>query len=339
MARKSWETAIGGPTVDPVDSDLLLSEKISERKRKQIARQEEEDEAAHTARMAELAKKTATSEAAVEKSGEKKEESGGIKVDGAFKLGTIDWQQEQKERIAERDRLREQAEESAAHQQQVSEELREKLHAAEIDVLKTSFNAQMQLITEMIKQNASKGSFAEQLNAAREIAKDLGFSQGKPNGGDLMIQIELKKLDFEQAKALRELTRAEKAEQRKWEMEIRRLDEEKEERKARLANDEKRLEFFKGAPKVLGEAIGQAILAGGVNKPISGKTGKAQHYEMPAEQGEGGSTVCPQCESEIGVGPTARLAVCSNCGTKITIKRTQPREKQEDTQPPDENEE
>jgi len=327
MAKvKTWEAAIGERTHDPADEDVLLSDKVSERRRKQITRQEEEDEAAHRARMAELAKKTVTSEAAVEKSGEKKDESVGFKITGGMNLGNIDYPAMLQKQIDERDELRRQAEESAGRQQQVSEELREKLHASEMEVLKTSFTAQMQLLTKMIESNASRGGFAEQLAAARETAKELGFSQGQPNGGSEMIQLELKKLDFEQAVALRRLNREEKESDKKWQLELRRLDDEREVRKAELARDAKKDEMFAKAPEVLGRAFGRAIVeSGGDSGDI---TEQPQHPvgKMPgitAGIGQSGETECIKCQQPVAVGATARKAVCANCGATYPIKRVQ----------------
>ena len=329
MARKEWESAVGEPATNPADPDVLLGDKVSERRRRQIERQEELDEAKHTTTMAELKKKETSAEVSTEKAGEKKEESG-FKVTGGMHLGNIDYQAMMQKQVEERDELRKEAEQAAANQQQISDNLRERLHVAEMQVLKTSFEAQMQLLTKMIEGSASKGGFAEQLTAAREMAKELGFSQGSPNGGTEMIQIELKKLDFEHQMAMRKMNKDDKSEERRWQLELRRLDDEREGRKAELAQREKRDELFANAPKYLGGAIAQGIIAsqgkgGGVaeeapagTKAPRGKQGP--HFE--AGKGESGEGECPGCNQPIAIGSTARVAVCANCGEKVPIIRT-----------------
>ncbi len=330
MAKKEWESAIGEPATNPGDSDVLLGDKVSDRRRKRIDRQEELDTAEHAAKMAKLEKEKTSSEVATEKTGEKKAEPSGFKITGGMNLGNIDYQAMMQKQVDERDVLRKEAEQAAANQQQVSDDLRERLHSSEMQVLKTSFDAQMQLLTKMIESNASKGGFAEQLTAAREIAKELGFSQGSPNGGTELIQIEFKKLDFEHQMAMRKMGKDDKAEERRWQLELRRLDDEREARRAELAQKEKRDDIFAQTPKMIGAAIGQGIMAnqskgGGVAEEVSpepkapkGKQG--QHVE--AGWGEAGEIPeCPGCDQPIAIGSTATKAVCANCGKSFPIRR------------------
>ncbi len=319
MLKKDYLLALGERSVNPMDTDELLKSKISERKRKEIERQEELDEATHDARLAKAKKETATSEAAVEKSGERQEGSGGIRL-----TGTINYPEMLEKQIADRDNLRVEAEQAAANQQQISENLRERLHASELLVMKTGFEAQMQMLGKLIESNATKGGIVEQLTAARALAEEIGYQKGTPGGGSEMIQVELKKLDFEQAIALRKLAKEDKAEERRWQMEIRRLDDEREVAKAKLAQEEKKMAFLNQAPNVLGAAIGRGIAeAGGIDAPAT-ISRKAKHYELPVPMGQGGNTNCPECQADVGVGPTARTAVCAKCETKISIKRVQP---------------
>jgi len=329
MAKKAWEAAIGEPATNPGNADLLLSDKVSERKRKQITRQEEEDEAAHQARMAKLAKETATSEAAVEKTSEKKEEGGigGFKITGGMNLGNIDYPAMLQKQIDERDDLRKQAEETAGRQQQISDELRERLHVSEMQVLKTSFEAQMQLLTKMIEANASKGGFTEQLTAAREIAKELGFEKGATGAGSSeMIQVELKKLDFEHQVAMRKMAKDDRAEERRWKLELRRLDDERTAKTEELAQARERNAMFAKAPEMIGTAFAKGLAASGGETEVASDpppVRKGQAQAITAGIGEGGEAKCSQCGQPVAVGPTAGTAVCASCGAKYPIRRVQ----------------
>jgi len=324
MTKQPWESAIGERTENPADGDALLAQSKSDRERKRITRQEQIDDAEHAARMAKLAKETVISEAAMEKTGEKKEESssGGFKITGGMNLGNIDYPAMLQKQIDERDELRKQAEDVAGRQQQISDELRERLHASEMQVLKTSFEAQMQILTKMIEANASKGGFTDQLTAAREIAKELGYERGAPSGGSEMIQIELKKLDFEHQVAMRRMGKEDKAEERRWQLDLRRLDDEREAKTAELALVRERNEMFAKAPEMIGTAVAKGLMAsGGETEGVPTPKGVGQ--AITAAVGEGGEAECVQCHQPVAVGPTARMAVCAGCGAKYPIKRVQ----------------
>ena len=280
--------------------------------------------------MAELRKKEKSAESAVEKAGEKKAEAGGIKVEGAVKLGTIDYQAMLQQQMAERDDLRKQAEDAASKQAAISDELREKLHASEMQVLKTSFDAQMQVLTKMIEANASKGGFTEQLTAARAIADELGYQRGTTGGnGSEMIRIELKKLDFEHQVAMRRMAKEDKAEERKWQLELRRLDDERAAKRQELAQDAERNELIAKTPQVIANAFAQGLMAnqgkgGRVTEEAPSGTkaprGEKGHH-VEAGWGETGEVECPSCNQPIAIGSTAQTAVCTTCGERVPIRR------------------
>jgi len=85
------------------------------------------------------------------------------------------------------------------------------------------------------------------------------------------------------------------------------------------------MEYFAQAPTMIGEVIGAALTqSGGNGAPVTSKRKSKQEYELTVPQGEAGVTSCPGCKAEVGVGATARSAVCANCNTRISIKRVQP---------------
>lgn len=250
---------------------------------------------------------------------EEREMESGIKTKGEFDLGKFNVQDILQQQIADRDELKRQAEESASRQQVVSDDLREKLHAAEMEVLKTSFNAQMQTLTKMIEANAAKGTFMEQYQATRNMAQELGFNLPQA-GGDFQAQVELKKLDFEQNLQLRKFTREEKRADRDFQRQLRVDEDEREFKRKEAERSEKRDQMFASAPEVIGRAVGSALVQGqGAGaEPAKGRS-RGRHVE--AGFGDAGETECPSCGQPIGIGPTARTAVCGNCGTRIPIRR------------------
>lgn len=327
MAKKDFLLAMGERSVNPGDTDELLRSKISERKRKEIARQEELDEAEHKTKMAKLKKDETSAEAAVEKSGEKKEETGGFKTTGEVKMGVIDLQAERQQAIQDLKDLKKDQEETLKTVGQENQQLREKIHEQEMKVISTSFEAALASVKEKLE---SKGTVAEQIAGIRAMAKELGMAQPEPGVGDPALQLQMLELKHAEAAREREF---------QWQMQKHQedLEEQREKRKdekairlGELAREEKRDDMVAKAPQYIGGAIAQGLLANqgkgrGVaeeaateTKAPRGKQGK--HVE--AGWGESGEVECPGCNQPIAIGPTARTAVCANCGERVPIRRT-----------------
>jgi len=192
-------------------------------------------------------------------------------------------------------------------------------------VMKTGFEAQMQMLGKLIESNAAKGGILEQLTMAKEMAKELGFVQGQPNGGSEMIQVELKRLDFEHQTAMRQMSRDDKAEERRWQIELRRLDDERDGKREELAQSRERNEMFAKAPELIGTAIAKGMLASGGGAEVASKPASKGSMPVTAGIGESGEFECVQCHQPVAIGPTARQAVCATtgCGAKYHIQRVQ----------------
>lgn len=244
-----------------------------------------------------------------------------VDISGSIKLGNIDYGEIVQKAEAERDRLREQAEEQARTQAGVNEDLRRELHEKEMQVLKISFEAQMQVLTKMIESNASRGSFMDQYNATIEMAKTLGFSQ-PTTGGDLTTQIELKKMEFEQTRELRRLAREDKQADREFQRQLNRDAREAKRDEQEAERQVKRDEMFASFPQRIGGAIAKGMVESGEGGGVSERPG-GKSYHIEVGSGESGEVECPSCGKSIGIGPTARSAVCAGCGTRFTVKRTE----------------
>lgn len=329
---KEWQVAIGDPVRNPEDEDVVLSNTINDSKRRRIKRQEEVDEAEHQAKMAELKSRTNRAENASEKKEEKSSDSG-FQLKGGLNLGSIDVQEIFQQRIQERDDLRQQAESAAAQQQQISEDLRERLHQAEMNVLKTSFDAQMEILKKLIEGQASRGTFEQQVQSARETAQMLGYVAPKETGsGNLELEIRLKEMEFNNTLTLRKMDEESKARDREFQRQLRRDEEEREDRKKAQEREDKKAEYFANTPKILGAAIGQAIRDGAVeggSNNISSSS-KSASPVIQAGIGEAGETDCINCGNPIAIGATARSAKCVSCGANYPIRRVQ---SQEETAP------
>lgn len=319
--KKEWMAGLGEAKGNPMGTDELLQSKISERRRKEIEREEEKADAKHEADMAEWRRKKESAEKETEKIESKTATppEPPIKVTGEIGFGKIDYQQMMQEAQVERDRLRRDAEEQAKTLAGINEDLREKMHLAEIKVLETTLNAQIQQLGKMVELSASKKSFMQEYNDALEVSKALGLARPSSETSDLQTTLALKKLEFDQTTTLRTMAREDKAEERKWQLDLRRLDDERDARKQEQERQRKKDEMFANAPEMIGRAIAKGIVETQTAPSPTPKGKMGSHIE--AGWGEAGETQCPSCGETMAVGPTARVAECAKCNTRVPIRR------------------
>ena len=252
-----------------------------------------------------------------------------VKVTGEVSLGNIDFQQEREEATAELRRLKQEADEAGKGLAQENMQLREKIHEQQNKVLEITLQAQIQELTRMIQSNAPQKNIAEQIKEAEETGALLGLARPSPQTSDIQASLALKKLDFEQTVELRRLAKEERAEGRRWQLELRRMDDERDARRQEEERQRKRDEMFAKAPTMIGGALPKGIIETEASKPSGAPAGRTKHH-IEAPVGEGGEVQCSECGQPVTIGPTARSAVCANCETKYSIKRTEKIEPEEE---------
>ncbi len=252
-----------------------------------------------------------------------------LKVKGSVDLGTFNYQDLLKQQSDDLKELKREADEQASTQASISNDLRERLHAKEMEVLTTSFGSQMQALKEMVAVNASRGSFMDQYNGVMDMAKTIGFSQPQL-AGDVTSQISLEKMKFEQNIELKRMARDDKRSDREFQRQLNRDADDRKAREAEQTQQNKRDDMFAKAPQYIGGAIAQGLLAnqgrgGGVTEeaPVETNASKGkQGKHIETGWGESGEVECPGCSQPMAIGPTARVAVCANCAEKVPIRRT-----------------
>ena len=315
MPEKPWTTAFGKTSENLENPDVLLSSKVSERRRKEIERQEELDEAKHKTTLAKLKKEETSSEAATEKAEKPKEAESPFKIMGGVNLGTIDLQAERTQAVQESKELKKEQEDTLKAVGQENQQLRDKIHEQEMKVVSTTFQAAIDKIE-------SKGSLAEQIVGIRALAKELGMAQPDSSISDPALQLQMLQMQHAETQRDREF---------QWQMQKDR--DEREDRKEQLrdernakaaegARQAKRDEMFANAPKMAGAAFAQGLLArGGASEGVSEKPRGKAGYRIEVATGRAAEMDCEECGEPIGIGPTQRGAVCASCGAKYVIKR------------------
>lgn len=320
MARRALRQPLSSSsseeTPDPVEEALKLSRQMVA---DEILNAEVAKKKAETAKaVAEAAKAEAATERV--ESGAGKGPEDGFKFKGGIDLGEFNIMGMLTKQTDELKVLKQEAETAASQQHQVSEELRERLHAKEMEVMTTGFNAQMLTLSKMIESNANKGSFLDEYDRTKAFAAAIGMVAPGSQATDMQTTLELKKLEFDQTKEMRRLAREEKSEQRKWDLELRRLDDDRANKKVEQDRQERKDNMFASAPAAIGAAIAKGIQdSGGSDAPV---TKKGKTYRAEVAPGQALEFECPGCSQPVALGPTAKSAVCANCGTMVTATRT-----------------
>jgi len=245
-----------------------------------------------------------------------------FKMSGELNLGKIDLQEERRQMAEEMERQRRVQEEKTSKLEQQLEQTKEDLYKERVETLRNSFESKMQDLQKTIQQELTKNqskTFQEQFQELQEISKLLGFEKTK-EGRDPAISLELAKLDYERAREEREFKWKLRQDEKQWQIELQKLQDEREYRRAQLEQQAKKDEMLASFPQYIGSAIARGLLeTKGGEAPVTGQSSQGQHIE--AGQGEGGEVECPSCGQPVGIGPTARTAVCANCGFKAPIRR------------------
>jgi len=320
--KKMAQRALGSSQKDSEEEKDPLEEaqKFTKQMAAQALIKSEVDKSAAAADKAKAEAEEAKAKAEKAKLGEAETKEPAIKFKADVDLGKFNFQEMLQQQQQELRELKDKADVQAQAQAGISDDLREKLHTKEMEVLKTSFEAQIQMLGKMIEASASRGSFMEQYNAAMETAKTLGFNQPQV-AGDLTTQIELKKMEFEQVRELRRLSREEKSSDRQWQLDLRKLDDDRDFRRQEADRQRKRDEMFTNLPQSLGGAIAKGLVESEAEGGGVSTKGGRSTYNIEVPPNSGGEMDCPSCGEVVGIGPTARTAICAKCGSKIQIVR------------------
>jgi len=225
----------------------------------------------------------------------------------------------------------------AAERDEKTRELADTKMGAAMEKMTTQFNAALEVVNktlEEVKKGADPSALVGQFQALRKASEEMSSLRGGPQV-DPSIQLEITKLEMENARAEREFKAKMEQDRREWDLKFEALHDDKAFKRATLAqaaqSEERKSEFWNNLPKTLGGAMGAGILAkqgkgGRVAQepteeapPSESKTPKGHHFELA--WGGSGEGECPGCSQPVAIGPTARTAICANCGERVPVRR------------------
>lgn len=271
------------------------------------------------------------------KSGSGEGGEGPFKVKGSINYGELDVQEREKQAREEAERTRKEKEEELKEERQKRSEAEEKLHESQMLNVQQVLTQKIESLEKQVQAGMSQKNFAQQAAEIRELATELGYQRPDPNlstSGDATIRLELAKISMEEKRLDREFKWKMKQDDKEWQLKLQELQDKRDAKEAELTQQRKRDEMISSAPQMIGAAIARGIVesesrGSGVSQPAAGKTG----HHVEAGMGESGETSCPECGEAVGIGSTARSAVCPGCGLKIHIKRVG--EKPTEAKPPE----
>lgn len=261
-----------------------------------------------------------------------------FKVTGSVDLGNINIQEQQHQIMEDRERERKRYEEreKALNEElnKTKEALRDTQTAQALEKISAQFNTTMREMNskiEAVKGGGDPNQLISSFNVLTSLVNkmgELGFTRNQQIG-DPQIQLEITKLNMENARAEREFKLRMEQSNREWELEKIKFAETREVNLAKLQQEKDRDSMFAAFPQVLGSAIAQGLIA---NNEKGGQS-IGQKSEQPASEGragvieigmgEYGEVQCSQCKEIVAVGPTSTKAICAKCGAQYGVKRVQ----------------
>ena len=168
-----------------------------------------------------------------------------------------------------------------------------------------------------------QASILDQVNELNNLASVLGFQKVDPSQGDMSVQLEIIRLQNEEAHAKREFEWQMEKDKREWDLKLRAQDNMNAVELAKLKQADDRTKLLGSIPETIGRAVAAGIQQGGGEGGGEGAGGasRPRGSTIEADAGEFGVVECPGCQGEVAFGPTAPSAVCSGCGAKFPVKR------------------
>lgn len=271
-----------------------------------------------------------------------------FKVTGEVNLGKFDLQDQQNRTQQAMDKMQKEKDDELRSERSKNETLAEELQRERADALRRDFDTRFEQLTKTIQdlttarqrdERPLMEQFREQYGVLQELAKDMGLER-TAGGQDPQLTLQLAELQYKQAREDREFKRQMRNDDKRWQLEIKRMDAEQEARHAELQQQARRNDMIASAPAWLGNALGQAVRSSAEEQLAQQAPGvnQAKAYQVKIPPMQGANLPCPNCGNEVAFGADTTLGRCIACGSQFRVLREAP-PGQDMPPPPDENEE
>ena len=212
------------------------------------------------------------------------------------------------------------AENAAAAEQQKREAAEAALRAQKDQALLDKLNELQTSRKPLSEQFAEYFAFVDTITEKLGLPK-VGTRTPEP-AGDPRIALEIERLKIEDNQKQREHDLKMSNDKKEWDLKLMQFQRDGEFKNKELELQAKKADQIFQLPQVLGAAIAQGLMkrsGEGVN--VGQKQQPPQNFHIEIPVGEAGSIPCPNCQTQIGVGPEQTLAKCIKCQAEYPITR------------------
>lgn len=252
-----------------------------------------------------------------------------ITIRGSVNLGDIDFQAQAREAAAKEERQAELRALEAKEMRTRNDELAERNKQLEIGTLKEQISQQMDQLRQVVSAGLQKPkNFFEQYEEIMGMVNKLGALNPKEGNSDPKFQLEILKMNAQIAKDDREFKQQMRNDDRKWNLEMEKVAQERVADERKIQAERERNALFANSFKGIGAAVAAGLLETGKGA-IPSDSGITQQplpttsrpKRIEADEGAAGEIKCPNCGTGIGVGPTSTQATCASCGLTLEVRR------------------
>ena len=278
-----------------------------------------------------------------------------FKVSGGINLGNIDIQENMRRSEEKAELERKEAAARIAEERARREASEARVRDIEISMLREQISTQMSNLEKMISTNkpVQQRSFMEQYEEIVGMANKLGMAERQQvatgsSSDDARLKLEIMRIQAELAKEEREFKREMRNDERRWQVELAKLDIEKKNHADKLQHEKDRNELFSNAFKNVGSAIASGLMATAEASAAAGpvarsaptqerpptherpgprprstppSTEASENLSVEVPYGRAGEVTCPTCQEPIGIGPNTTKAMCAGCGLTCMVER------------------
>ena len=257
-----------------------------------------------------------------------------FKVSGSVNLGNFDLQEQQRLAQENGERMKKEVDSQLRDEREKRQKVEEMLYQERVEGLRRDFDSKIGTLTQTIEklttapkkdERSLHDQFREEFKAVQELAKDLGLERTNA-GQDPMIQLELAKLSYQQAREEREFKRQMRNDEKSFQLQLQQLRDQQAHQQAQLEQQSKRDDILTNITQQFGVAVGRGIRDGGNSvspseQQVSQQPSTRRAYEVRIRPGQEGPMICPECKAQVGIGPDTEAAQCVQCRTHFAIVR------------------
>lgn len=312
MAEKEWPLAFGARgNPSPDDAAETIKQAQAASKKKELKREDELDSVKHERELAEEAAKTAEAK-------QKREEAASGRGGSPIQVKPIEVDIKAGEKAAE-ERAKE-----AREEVKLEREGKERAEGALADERQRRLEDKLTGLTDELKaiREGKGGRTADVvIEEAVKTAEKLGYAKGGTPAVPPEVQVQLKQLDINLQIELEKMRDDRDRRDKEWQLTLKRWDDEKEMRRAELAQkaeaEKDRIALFSNMQERIGRVIGSVVKGGG---SVAAEQEMEKTFYIDAGVGEEGETACPNCGAPIFIAPDAKQVMCK-CGLTAEIRR------------------